>query len=996
MEAQISTSKLPHVAGNFMEKSWHLVAVLLSIGRPASPAELAGKCSIFYASPEFVEFLCLIPNSPLCLSKTGVVLLSAVALRAVGGFFAISLPKVEIGVFGAAAAAFCGRGVGHVTRTYFRKQKSLGSEVVPFVNERAAVRLIEGNEQEKERLRFNDRLVLDLNALPLDMPRGAALGNFSDKAVSPSVAISNNGLLEYQSKKAEDEGSGSKPNATQVNDIHDYVASEGHLDEYINNIETFLDMPDAQGERCGALFFESLAEISAFLGVDEPDPAELIPNIDTGASSCTNLDQHVKNTSLKAPVIFHPHEDFTNRQVPEIKTEDMVDQRLNNHDTHEERAEKQKQSVGLCKEGSFCKDIVCYTTVESSTGKQPNLRENVANNIAGDQAVVPAKPDYGGQKSLSKVSAIPKNVPQLEPPLKQKAPPKLLLNSKIDIFNKDRKGQKDQNAIALRDNSKHIVRNNAVIQEKCANTSLKDQQKAKYPEFESYIVEEEEGSGGYGTVYRARRKADGVTFAIKCPHANAHINHLKNELKMLQRFGGKNFIIKYEGSLKSGNGDCFVLEHVEHDRAEALKREIDIYQLQWYGFCLFKALSSLHKQGVFHRDVKPGNFLFSCKTSKGYLIDFNLAKDLPKKPGNFDQSQPGYMNAIEHVPAPQHKSASPNKRRKILKDKPLETYKVGGTSGANHILGSKTLKRKAVDKLRAYDDFGRRNSVPSQGADGSGLTSKDLTSARTSGDKFREPIPCQGRKELINLAQEAMQSQDPGTGRAPVLKRKRVAAPPVFMDQKFIYLTPTPLQSSGNCISGAGSWNNRGVKPQKEGPCVGTKGFRAPEVLLRSSYQGPKIDVWSAGVTLLYLITGKMPFSGDPEQNMKDIVKMKGNEELWEVAKLHNRESSFPKELLDVRFLQSMTIKEWCVANTKRVKFLDAIPASLFDLIEKCLTVNPRLRITAEEAFKHKFFAQCHDALQSMKLHRLSQNQHSRSNSMSSFPEPIETPNTQG
>lgn len=30
-------------------------------------------------------------------------------------------------------------------------------------------------------------------------------------------------------------------------------------------------------------------------------------------------------------------------------------------------------------------------------------------------------------------------------------------------------------------------------------------------------------------------------------------------------------------------------------------------------------------QGIVHRDVKPGNFLFSRKANKGYLIDFNLA-----------------------------------------------------------------------------------------------------------------------------------------------------------------------------------------------------------------------------------------------------------------------------------------------------------------------------------------------------------------------------------
>lgn len=29
-------------------------------------------------------------------------------------------------------------------------------------------------------------------------------------------------------------------------------------------------------------------------------------------------------------------------------------------------------------------------------------------------------------------------------------------------------------------------------------------------------------------------------------------------------------------------------------------------------------------------------------------------------------------------------------------------------------------------------------------------------------------------------------------------------------------------------------------------------------------------------------------------RNIKDIAKLRGSEDLWEVAKLHNRESSFP------------------------------------------------------------------------------------------------------
>ncbi|PQQ03487.1 uncharacterized protein Pyn_13991 [Prunus yedoensis var. nudiflora] len=71
----------------------------------------------------------------------------------------------------------------------------------------------------------------------------------------------------------------------------------------------------------------------------------------------------------------------------------------------------------------------------------------------------------------------------------------------------------------------------------------------------------------------------------------------------IERCRGRNFIIKCEGSFKSGDSEFFILEHVEQDRPE----------------------------GVMHGDVKPGNFLFSRKPNKGYHIDFNLAMDLQQK-----------------------------------------------------------------------------------------------------------------------------------------------------------------------------------------------------------------------------------------------------------------------------------------------------------------------------------------------------------------------------
>ncbi|TQE07043.1 hypothetical protein C1H46_007311 [Malus baccata] len=392
-------------------------------------------------------------------------------------------------------------------------------------------------------------------------------------------------------------------------------------------------------------------------------------------------------------------------------------------------------------------------------------------------------------KSSGKLKGLFKNFPCQERVLMES----LEYNELVNIPKQENQCKTYQKSRSIEPNLKSSKKKNIHAKENMVDTtSLSPQlEKIQLPQLDNFIIEEEEGSGGYGTVYRAKRKNDGKIFAIKYPHVKAHKHHFDTERKMLERFGGRNFIIKYEGSFRSGDSECFILEHVEHDRPEVLKKEIDLYQLQWYGYCMFRALNCLHQQDVVHRDVKPGNFLFSRRLNKGYLIDFNLAKHLPQKYTIGSKSKSSPHVSFSHVPLPQSKSALLNGEKKFVTGDLTDT-KLGQTTDSKrtHEPRKDVRKRDNDGPLKIYPDMGGGNRYKIQGAEGSGMTS-------------------------------------------------------------------------------------------------------AKDVLLRSLHQGPKVDVWSAGVTLLYLIMGRTPFTGEPEQSIKDIATLRGSEDIWEVAKLHDRVAGY-------------------------------------------------------------------------------------------------------
>ncbi|KAK1262082.1 hypothetical protein QJS04_geneDACA008663 [Acorus gramineus] len=867
------------------EKSWHLLAVLLSLGRPARPAELVSRCALFHATPDLVERLCGIPGSPIFLTADLFVTASEAGTVAVVRFLMMAVapcvPQRPLWVMDPRKVW------GDLSLTYSRRRKCC-------------------RRLEWEMLVFH-RL----------KRRGS-------------------GFLLQSDDKNEANEMDAKCNDARAIVVHREFLESVSLPEY--HCGTFISETDSKLYKTDKL---------------------------TDYSGC-DVQIHESQKVMR-----------TNGRDSNMKLKSSTSA----------AAADNEQMASLNETGELASND-CHAAkskIIEDMGKKEKINEQKERYLLNSGAF---REDPENSMPPVQVDQIPEVFPSVEPFLFQKQPgaslDKLKTLDRLSALGMQASfqalGNNKSNASPVQ-KDKFRKDDNCIPRKKTSKRNFEDVNMQSLldpkplPNFESFVIENEEGSGGYGTVYRAQRKYDGKTFAIKCPHVTSYSHYVNNELKMLERFGGRNFVIKYEGSFKSGDSDCLVLEHVEHDRPEVLKRDINIFELQWYGYCMFRALSSLHKQGIVHRDVKPGNFLFSRKLNKGYLIDFNLALDLQQKYCAKSKSKLNSSQNPDHIPLPVTKYASCAPSQKVIYNGYPETINKGTLKGYEKTLESKNVKKRSISHSKTFQESDNTSKFRNQNAELSGITStKDGTSTRTpSAERTREPVPRHGRKELLSLVQEAMQSPNQKAATAPASHRKRIAAaaPPGNIDKRLILLTPMPLHSGGVSVVGAGMSKARGEGKQKrEGPCVGTKGFRAPEVLLRSPHQGCKVDIWSAGVSLLYLILGKTAFFGDPEQNIREIVKLRGSEDLWEVAKIHSRESSFPMDLLDIRSLQTMELQEWCELNTKRLEFLEMIPESLFDLIDRCLVVNPRLRITAEEALMHEFFTPCHESLRKQRLLR--------------------------
>ncbi|KAI9702159.1 MAG: hypothetical protein M1820_006241 [Bogoriella megaspora] len=167
-------------------------------------------------------------------------------------------------------------------------------------------------------------------------------------------------------------------------------------------------------------------------------------------------------------------------------------------------------------------------------------------------------------------------------------------------------------------------------------------------------------------------------------------------------------------------------------------------------------------------------------------------------------------------------------------------------------------------------------------------------------------------------------------------------------------------------------------RPARRANRAGTRGFRAPEVLLKCTAQTTAIDIWSAGVILLTLLSRRFPFfhSADDIDALIELATIFGKRRMREAALMHGQvfESNIPTVTENGHGFEKLLL--WCQGRSsssseksgsqsqsqasddgrRQVKGgLSKEEKEAVEFMRACFELDPIKRITAEEALMHPF-----------------------------------------
>jgi serine/threonine protein kinase len=147
--------------------------------------------------------------------------------------------------------------------------------------------------------------------------------------------------------------------------------------------------------------------------------------------------------------------------------------------------------------------------------------------------------------------------------------------------------------------------------------------------FDTYTILRQLGSGGSGIVFEVKT-SDGQNLAVKVLDKSRtprqKVKRFQNEIQFCLRPGSKHIVHVLDFGRTEDGSLFYVMPYYSGTLRSLIKKGIELRAALPLYVQLLDGVEAAHLLGVFHRDVKPENFLCDLPSNTVVLADFGIAR----------------------------------------------------------------------------------------------------------------------------------------------------------------------------------------------------------------------------------------------------------------------------------------------------------------------------------------------------------------------------------
>lgn len=132
--------------------------------------------------------------------------------------------------------------------------------------------------------------------------------------------------------------------------------------------------------------------------------------------------------------------------------------------------------------------------------------------------------------------------------------------------------------------------------------------------------------------------------------------------------------------------------------------------------------------------------------------------------------------------------------------------------------------------------------------------------------------------------------------------------------------------------------------------------YRAPEILLSATNYDQSVDMWSIGCIIGEMINGKTLFPGSCTLNQITLIlELTGRPNSEDIGKINFLTLGSIESSLAPGILDNVKVEKFKTFRT----FFPSASNEALDLLEKLLVLNPKKRLSVDQALEHSYFKDC-------------------------------------